>query len=1069
MAILNKRISSATLPQLQKDARLGSIIRDVDSAPAVTNDMYRSINPSMSVSNAASPAYVSQLTSALRELQNSPQGMTSRIAAPTRSNNVSLMSSQMPEMSGVPNISKGPITSITSPGDSVRQKIGSTTTTSGGVPSAVINALAGAVMGLGAQKILTGGNKTTTTPNQPAKQNPPVTSTVGKLPTWAKGNPTIKDNGNGTYTQTNDDGSTSTMDKDGNIIGTTDSDGNIVDKNGNTVHDNGDGTHTITARDGTVTIRNDDGTDVTGHQAGPEVVTDPVDGDTEYTPQIEYGDELKRGGLAVMMKDGGVAHFKEGGVTQDNGNGTSTTTYPDKTTITKDDKGNIISRTDASGNILSGSDPMQDLLDLLGTSGGAAGAGGLLAALLSSTGGNETTQNTGLDMSTYGLLKPRTTNFGMGPTRYVPFKDYSQRGNYTPNAELLSNLNAPASNPVNEGDYQSPYITNRPGTDNNMAGGMDINALIAQIVNALQNKKLAQNVQQASTGNVTAGPVVGPTGGSSTGTSVAGVSTGPGAAPVQAAPATPAQKLAYKQWMLAQPNPAGPGTLADLYKAQGVDPMTDPRVDAQAQSEVERANRRIALTGNTDVAPWDDKDWQKYQGTNKEAYTLATQAKNDPAAYAKLKRDNGWDDTTAQSWIVRSTEPEKWNAQAAAASAAAGLVAGPGGAPKASTTVDPNKPWETASSDANIKAIQDQLAALNATTGTQAQRQAALDKFLATTTASPTDLATATNGVWGANDILNLMIQNGNPIGQQTEIARPTTPSRSRALGAGTQTDSAPSFEPAKVIEPTDYSGLTSSLSGVTKASSPLGQTNGIPLQEVDPYLPQDPYAPKQPISYGGDGGLYGPGGMFPSQELDPYIPPSGISPYEGEPIERVNPPIEPTFNEPRPVPIGSDESYNYATPAKMQTLEDYYSPWDYSGAKKGGVIHKATGGLTHYTYGKPADVMENLGLREQQMAQGGLPHVSNVPIVQGRMDFRQGSAVHGEGDGQSDDIPAMLADGEYVIDAETVAQIGNGSTKAGAQALDKFRESIRAHKRSAPINKIPPKTKALTSYLKVK
>ena len=100
-------------------------------------------------------------------------------------------------------------------------------------------------------------------------------------------------------------------------------------------------------------------------------------------------------------------------------------------------------------------------------------------------------------------------------------------------------------------------------------------------------------------------------------------------------------------------------------------------------------------------------------------------------------------------------------------------------------------------------------------------------------------------------------------------------------------------------------------------------------------------------------------------------------------------------------------------------------------------------------------------------MRKGGLPHVSNVPQVDGRFDFRQGSAVHGAGDGQSDDIPAMLADGEYVIDAETVAQIGNGSTKAGAQALDKFRESIRAHKRSAPLNKIPPKTKALTSYLK--
>jgi hypothetical protein len=78
MAILNKRISSATLPQLQKDARLGSIIRDVDSAPATKNEMYRAINPSMSASDTPSPAYVSQLTSALREMQ--PQGMTSRVA-----------------------------------------------------------------------------------------------------------------------------------------------------------------------------------------------------------------------------------------------------------------------------------------------------------------------------------------------------------------------------------------------------------------------------------------------------------------------------------------------------------------------------------------------------------------------------------------------------------------------------------------------------------------------------------------------------------------------------------------------------------------------------------------------------------------------------------------------------------------------------------------------------------------------------------------------------------------------------------------------------------------------------
>jgi hypothetical protein len=135
-----------------------------------------------------------------------------------------------------------------------------------------------------------------------------------------------------------------------------------------------------------------------------------------------------------------------------------------------------------------------------------------------------------------------------------------------------------------------------------------------------------------------------------------------------------------------------------------------------------------------------------------------------------------------------------------------------------------------------------------------------------------------------------------------------------------------------------------------------------------------------------------------------------------------------------------------------------------------------ADGGManqTHYTFGKSVDPLVNLGLKSGQpmksggLSHGGLPAFSNVPITQGRFNFRQGAAVHGAGDGQSDDIPAMLADGEYVIDAETVAQIGNGSTKAGAHALDKFRENIRSHKRSAPINKIPPKTKALTSYLK--
>jgi hypothetical protein len=91
----------------------------------------------------------------------------------------------------------------------------------------------------------------------------------------------------------------------------------------------------------------------------------------------------------------------------------------------------------------------------------------------------------------------------------------------------------------------------------------------------------------------------------------------------------------------------------------------------------------------------------------------------------------------------------------------------------------------------------------------------------------------------------------------------------------------------------------------------------------------------------------------------------------------------------------------------------------------------------------------------------GGQPHIPQ---------FKTGTTGHyvqGEGDGQSDDIPAMLADGEYVFDADTVAALGNGSNKAGALQLDRMRQEIRKHKRSAPHNKIPPKAKSPLEYMK--
>jgi hypothetical protein len=154
-------------------------------------------------------------------------------------------------------------------------------------------------------------------------------------------------------------------------------------------------------------------------------------------------------------------------------------------------------------------------------------------------------------------------------------------------------------------------------------------------------------------------------------------------------------------------------------------------------------------------------------------------------------------------------------------------------------------------------------------------------------------------------------------------------------------------------------------------------------------------------------------------------------------------------------------------------------------------------------------------------LAQGGLPSKYAKAAPKGhKPEFITGLTgyyAQGEGTGQSDDIPAMLHDGDYVIDADAVAALGDGSSKAGAQALSQFqskvphkmssggqavpakiadgeyvfpeafvtaigggdnkqgsklldamREELRAHKRSAPTSKIPPKAKSPLDYLRM-
>jgi hypothetical protein len=74
---------------------------------------------------------------------------------------------------------------------------------------------------------------------------------------------------------------------------------------------------------------------------------------------------------------------------------------------------------------------------------------------------------------------------------------------------------------------------------------------------------------------------------------------------------------------------------------------------------------------------------------------------------------------------------------------------------------------------------------------------------------------------------------------------------------------------------------------------------------------------------------------------------------------------------------------------------------------------------------------------------------------------------VDGPGSGREDKIPALLSDGEYVIDAETLALLGDGSTKEGARRMDKFRANIRKHKgRALSRGRISPNAKSPDKYM---
>ena len=104
--------------------------------------------------------------------------------------------------------------------------------------------------------------------------------------------------------------------------------------------------------------------------------------------------------------------------------------------------------------------------------------------------------------------------------------------------------------------------------------------------------------------------------------------------------------------------------------------------------------------------------------------------------------------------------------------------------------------------------------------------------------------------------------------------------------------------------------------------------------------------------------------------------------------------------------------------------------------------------------YVDPAQNMEPLA----SYAQGGLTMAHPAGEPQFHSQGGLGNMhVKGDGDGTSDSIPAMVARDEFVLPADVVAALGNGSSDAGASKLDEMVKAIRSRAHSASPSELPP------------